>query len=317
MSSTSASSRRIQFTSVWRHVRDAVETKGNINERSSQARGYPQLPRPGGAADRADDHGVSDPDVRQPALWNHGRPGRQSLVHRRQAANKIGRITTAGVVTEFPIPTADSAPNGIAAGPDGNLWFTEHAANQIGRITTAGVITEFSIPTVNSVPGGIAAGPDGNLWFTEYVGNQIGRITDGRRRSPNSLFPRPAASLDGIAAGPDGNLWFTEIHRQQDRPDHDGRCRHGVPHPHGQQRSGMYRGRPGRQPLVCGANRSHRADHHGRRHHRVSDPHGRRRACWALRPARMATSGSPNIVRTNRADHHGWRHHRVRRPYGQ
>jgi virginiamycin B lyase len=39
--------------------------------------------------------------------------------------NKIGRITTAGVITEFPIPTDDSEPWGITSGPDGNLWFTE------------------------------------------------------------------------------------------------------------------------------------------------------------------------------------------------
>ena len=44
-------------------------------------------------------------------------------------------------ITEFSIPTATSGPYGIAAGPDGNLWFTEGFGNQIGRITTAGAIT--------------------------------------------------------------------------------------------------------------------------------------------------------------------------------
>jgi streptogramin lyase len=39
-------------------------------------------------------------------------------------------------VTEFSIPTANSSPFGIAAGPDGKLWFAEFGANQIGRITT-------------------------------------------------------------------------------------------------------------------------------------------------------------------------------------
>ena len=28
-------------------------------------------------------------------------------------------------ITEFPVPTANSEPYGITAGPDGNLWFTE------------------------------------------------------------------------------------------------------------------------------------------------------------------------------------------------
>ena len=49
-----------------------------------------------------------------------------------------------GTITEFSIPTAGSNPYDITAGPDGNLWFTEHDANKIGRITPSGAVTEFS-----------------------------------------------------------------------------------------------------------------------------------------------------------------------------
>lgn len=42
-----------------------------------------------------------------------------------------------GTFTEFPLPTTNSQPSNIAAGSDGNLWFTEFAGNQIGRITTS------------------------------------------------------------------------------------------------------------------------------------------------------------------------------------
>jgi hypothetical protein len=41
-------------------------------------------------------------------------------------------------IREFPIPTVDSYPYGIAAGPHRNLWFAEYVANQIGRITPGG-----------------------------------------------------------------------------------------------------------------------------------------------------------------------------------
>ncbi len=118
-------------------------------------------------------------------------------------------VAHAQVITEFPIPTADSEPEGIAAGPDGNLWFTEQFANQIGRITPAGVITEFPVPTAGSVPESIAVGPDGNLWFAELVAGQIGRITTA---GVITEFPIPTANSEpeGIATGPDGNLWFTE-----------------------------------------------------------------------------------------------------------
>src|SRR5450432_1506095 len=75
--------------------------------------------------------------------------------------------SAAPVIMEYPIPTANSNPQGIATGPDGNLWFTEYTGNKIGKITPSGVITEYPIPTANSSPYGIVTGPDGNLWFTE------------------------------------------------------------------------------------------------------------------------------------------------------
>ncbi len=87
------------------------------------------------------------------------------------------RLLTAVTINEFPTPTVNSDPGEIAAGPDGNLWFTEADANQIGEINPAThAIQEFSIPTVNSEPEGITAGPDGNLWFTEADANQIGEV---------------------------------------------------------------------------------------------------------------------------------------------
>src|SRR6266496_4464082 len=88
-----------------------------------------------------------------------------------------GPARAANRITEYPVPTAHSRPEGIAAGPDGNLWFTEGGGNKIGRITTGGAITEYPVPTAYSYPWGIAAGPDGNLWFTEGDGNKIGWIT--------------------------------------------------------------------------------------------------------------------------------------------
>jgi uncharacterized repeat protein (TIGR01451 family) len=101
----------------------------------------------------------------------------------------IARAAPTGTVTEFPLLTTGSEPFGIAAGPDGNLWFTESIANQIGRITPQGTVTEFPVPTASSGPSGIAAGPDGNLWFTEQFANQIGRVelAPSASISPSSL----------------------------------------------------------------------------------------------------------------------------------
>ena len=67
----------------------------------------------------------------------------------------------------------------IAAGADGNLWFTDEGTTPaIGRITPAGAITEFDAGAT-STPWAIAAGTDGNVWFTDPSKPSIGRITAG------------------------------------------------------------------------------------------------------------------------------------------
>ncbi len=121
----------------------------------------------------------------------------------------IGQITPAGVITESPVPTANSMPFGITLGPDGNIWFTEATGNNIAQITPTGVVTEFPIPTANSMPFGITTGPDGNIWFTEGNGNNIGRITPAGVIT-ESPVPTANSLPFGITTGPDGNLWFTE-----------------------------------------------------------------------------------------------------------
>ena len=116
------------------------------------------------------------------------------------------------VITEFSSGiSANALPVGIAAGPDGNLWFTE-IVGRIGRITPSGVVTEFSSGiTAGSQPRGITAGPDGNLWFTNQNANRIGRITPSGTVTEFSSGISANAGLVGIASGPDGNLWFAEF----------------------------------------------------------------------------------------------------------
>ena len=121
--------------------------------------------------------------------------------------NKIGRITTDRSITEFPLPSPNSAPRSLTSGPDGALWFT--LDHKIGRITTDGSITEFPLPTPGHYPGAITAGPDGALWFTLRSPNKIGRITRAGTITEFSLPTDDYYPID-ITAGPDGALWFTE-----------------------------------------------------------------------------------------------------------
>ena len=119
--------------------------------------------------------------------------------------NQIGRMTSDGVVTAFPLPPV-SSPSGITVGPDGNLWFSNSGTSTIGRISTTGDITLFPVPTEFSSPVGITSGPDGALWFTEEslsFGNKVGRITTGGAAVE---FPLPTTRSQpfAIVAGPDG-----------------------------------------------------------------------------------------------------------------
>src|SRR6266699_1117287 len=128
------------------------------------------------------------------------------------SADKIGRITTHGQVTEFALSTL-AHPMGITTGPDGALWFTESNLDKIGRITTQGRVTEFALPTFVSYPekfpAQIIAGPDGALWFTE-TGDQIGRITLQGKVTEFALSSPQAGYEMGITVGSDGAIWFTQ-----------------------------------------------------------------------------------------------------------
>jgi virginiamycin B lyase len=121
------------------------------------------------------------------------------------AASTLSSAAYAQVITRYVIPTPDSAPTAITAGPDGALWFTESQGKQIGRISTDGVITEFPLPEGAAEPAGITAGPGGFLWYTS--GGTIGRMSTG---GEVTTFPLSEFDTFGqIVAGADGNLWTT------------------------------------------------------------------------------------------------------------
>ncbi|MCC5952025.1 MAG: S-layer homology domain-containing protein [Acidimicrobiia bacterium] len=117
----------------------------------------------------------------------------------------MGRVTPAGVVSIFT-GTGIASPHGIAAGPDGTLWFTNLGNSSIGQITPDAVVSNFTGSRIDS-PSEITTGPDGNVWFTNFANSSIGRITpDG---VVSNFTSRGINGPDGMVAGPDGNLWFT------------------------------------------------------------------------------------------------------------
>jgi streptogramin lyase len=125
-------------------------------------------------------------------------------------SGRVGRMTPAGVVTEFSLPTPN--PRGIVTGPDHNLWIAEGGLQHesIARMTIKGEVTEFPLGSdVNHQlqPYNIVAGPDGNMWFTEI--GHIGRITP---TGVITQFPMGSGhdNVFGLAGGVDGNVWFVD-----------------------------------------------------------------------------------------------------------
>jgi virginiamycin B lyase len=85
------------------------------------------------------------------------------------------------MISEFPLANFNCRLNGITAGPDNAIWFTEDESNhtengKIVRITSTGKISEFHLPTPGGGPGGISVGSDGTVWFTEMLSDKIGRL---------------------------------------------------------------------------------------------------------------------------------------------
>jgi streptogramin lyase len=135
-------------------------------------------------------------------------------------SNNIGMINPnnpSSGVTQYPIPTYNSGPGPIAAGPDGNYWFFEETAEQFGVINPiTGHITEIPLLSIsNPQVEGITAGPNGYVWFTVSNTSQIGALNTANGQI--SLFPTitPGAQPYGIVEGPDGNMWFTEAGANQ------------------------------------------------------------------------------------------------------
>ena len=129
----------------------------------------------------------------------------------------------------------NTGPSGIAAAPDGTVWFTQESAGNTARITSAGVITEAKT-VKGSRPFGITVAHNGDPWYTMMAANKIATLqrreagrsswTARRRWCPllnccgrHGPTPRCAPSTTGLEHGqgrrPDeqGGL--------DDRTDHD------------------------------------------------------------------------------------------------
>lgn len=118
-----------------------------------------------------------------------------------------------GDVTSFPLPIANSAPEGLALDSDGNLWIAMSGADQLGKANPAGAVVTVAIPngSVNAGAHSLALGSDGRMWVTEKTGNRIGALNTKNNQYQAFNVPTKDSQPMGITTGPDGAMWFTEF----------------------------------------------------------------------------------------------------------
>jgi streptogramin lyase len=132
-----------------------------------------------------------------------GADGNTWFVDRK--VDSIGRITPSGVLTEFPMPSKGLSPEGMAAGPSGDLWYA--SVGVLGHVDMSGSITEYPIDSIS--PLLLAVDADNNLWFTGYYAGfyVVKRATDGSiQKFPNAALNYPG----GMTFDLDGNVWLTD-----------------------------------------------------------------------------------------------------------
>jgi virginiamycin B lyase len=145
-----------------------------------------------------------------------------------QGAGSVGRITTAGQITEYPIPNnasglADTGPTDIVSS-GGGLWFLTDIGESTYRMATNGTFTP--VYSDGFCPAASLAPSDtGGVWLMQSFGD--GNPQDGQalvRVDPNGTatdYPATHTNhLDSTAHAPDGSVWFnnggSDLYRMTD-----------------------------------------------------------------------------------------------------
>jgi streptogramin lyase len=137
-----------------------------------------------------------------------------NLWYSEAQADRIGRITPAGGVTEFPAGGREAFTLAALAGDA--LWFSV-SSTSVAKIGVDGNITDIALPKVagwSPTISALTAGVDGSLWFVANGSTRIARLNpDGTFKD----YPLPVPEFDRVdaVATANGAIWFTAMSADQ------------------------------------------------------------------------------------------------------
>jgi streptogramin lyase len=134
-------------------------------------------------------------------------------------AQAIGRITTSGAVSEFPLPagvqTERSTGRELTFGPGDDLYVT--VGNGLARMSRSGAFKGIVTGGLSDFhPESVAYGADGNLWTVECGANDVARVSPEGvvTRTAPGTFPERAC-LRGATRMADGSIWLYEFNTER------------------------------------------------------------------------------------------------------
>jgi virginiamycin B lyase len=124
-------------------------------------------------------------------------------------ANKVGKISPNGQVTEFPFPAefpGTTTLKDLDVAPDGSVWVVYESGRKVRHMTASGATIADGGLSPSGYPYGeqVRVAPDGTAWITmsydeDYVIRVIGNLVHDDPNAP--------PCVDSLGEAADGSMW--------------------------------------------------------------------------------------------------------------
>jgi virginiamycin B lyase len=122
-------------------------------------------------------------------------------------ANKVGKISPSGQVTEFPFSAQFPGTTRLMdldVAPDGSVWVVYESGEKIAHLAASGAV--IATGTLGNYPYGeqVRVGPDGVVWVTmSYDESYVVRIVGNQIYAPANA----PECTDALGEAADGSMW--------------------------------------------------------------------------------------------------------------